>query len=50
MMTPSPSAGDLTLRHGANGSPHPDRCIDMYDPDANDDDRRSRMNENTNRF
>ena len=45
VMPPRPAAGHLTARHGADRAAHPDRRVDMDDPDADDDDRRARVDQ-----
>src|SRR5262245_35145797 len=35
---PGPAAGDSAPGHGAHGALHPDRRVEMDDPDADDDD------------
>src|SRR5882672_2179036 len=48
MMLPGPAAGDGTAGHGAHGAFHPDRGVQMDDPDADDDHRRRRVDHRGN--
>src|SRR5262245_2373254 len=43
VMPEAPAAGHSAPRHGANRAPHPDRGIDMNDPDGDRQDRRRSM-------
>src|SRR5262245_37475376 len=48
VMTPCPSPGHLTARHGANRATYPNRRINMHNPDTNDNDCSQCMDKHRN--
>src|SRR5580658_4267447 len=45
VIPPRPAAGHVAARHRAEGPAHPDGGIHVHDPDADDRDRRRRMDD-----
>src|SRR6185295_19699866 len=48
MVLPGPAAGDRAARHGADAAFHPDRGVEMDDPDADDDHGGGRVHDRGN--